>query len=455
MKFFDWFRPGIHIKRWILLGAFGIASISLGISFMLREIYLSLIERLLSVFLIISGCIFIYFSVKYIVKTFFHAISNSGFKISLDADRLSSMLYEKRILINGPKIVAIGGGTGLSTMLRGLKAYSSNITAIVTVADDGGGSGILRNDLGMLPPGDIRNCILALADTEPIMEQLLQYRFRDGMLKGQNFGNLFLAAMDGISSSFEEAVHRMSDVLAVTGKVLPVTLDDIKLCAELEDGFVICGESNIGKHNTFHKGRIKRVFLEPQNVKPLQEAIDAILEADVILFGPGSLYTSIIPNLLVEGICDSIRKSNAIKMYICNVMTQPGETDGYSAYDHIEAIEKHSYKGVLDCCVVNTADIPEELKKKYMDDGAETVKVDGERINKAGIKIVSGEYAKINNNYVRHDPEKLAATIVDIVAERVLARDKKRIIDYYYIKDRLRKAKYEYVDSGNIAVGKR
>ncbi|HHW49414.1 MAG TPA: YvcK family protein [Clostridiaceae bacterium] len=455
MKFFEWLRPGMRIKRWLLLGIFGIASISLGISFMLREIYLSLIERLLSMFLIISGCIFIYFSVKYIARTFFNAISKSGFRISLDADRLSSMLYEKRILINGPKIVAIGGGTGLSTMLRGLKAFSSNITAIVTVADDGGGSGILRNDLGMLPPGDIRNCILALADTEPIMEQLLQYRFRDGMLKGQNFGNLFLAAMDGISSSFEEAVRRMSDVLAVTGKVLPVTLENIQLCAELDDGFIICGESNIGMHHTFHKGRIKRVFLEPRNASPLQEAIDAILEADVIVLGPGSLYTSILPNLLVEGICDAIKKSNAIKMYVCNVMTQPGETEGYSAFDHVEAIEKHSYKGIVEYCIVNTADIPEDLKKKYMDDGAETVKVDRDRISKAGIKIVSGEYAKITNNYVRHDPEKLAATIVDIVAERVLARDKKRIIDYYYIKDRLRKAKYEHTDNGHVAAGKR
>jgi len=185
MRFIEWFRPGIKIKRWIVLGITGIACISLGLSFLITEIYLSMEKIVLSVLLMLAGCVFVFFSIRYTTKTFIKIISDSGFKFSLDADRLSDLLYEKRILIKGPKIVAIGGGTGLSTMLRGLKSYSSNITAIVTVADDGGGSGILRQDLGMLPPGDIRNCILALADTEPIMEKLLQYRFEDGILKGQ------------------------------------------------------------------------------------------------------------------------------------------------------------------------------------------------------------------------------------------------------------------------------
>lgn len=440
MKFSDWFRPGIRIKRWLLLAVFGIACISFGLSFMVKEIYMSFVERVLSLFLILSGCIFIFISVKYVVKTFFHAISYSGFKISLDSDRLSGMLYEKRILIKGPKIVAIGGGTGLSTMLRGLKAYSSNITAVVTVADDGGGSGVLRHDLGMLPPGDIRNCILALADTEPILEQLLQYRFQDGMLKGQNFGNLFLAAMDGISKGFEEAVHKMSDVLAVTGRVLPVTLEDVKLSAELEDGCLISGESSIGEHSEFHKGKIKRVFLEPGNAKPLQDVLDAIAEADVVLMGPGSLYTSIIPNLLVEGVCDSIKKSGAIKIYVCNVMTQPGETEGYSVNDHIKTLEAHSYEGLIDFCIVNNADIPEELKEKYRQDGAETVRIDKDAIYKNGVRLIEGDYVSIKNSFIRHDTNKLAETILDLIAETVLVNDKKRILDYYYIKDRLRKS---------------
>lgn len=440
MKFRDWIRPGIRIKRWLLLGAFGIACISFGLSFMLREIYISLVERVLSIFLILSGCVFIGLSVWYVVKTFFHAISHSGFKISLDADRLSGLLYEKRILIKGPKIVAIGGGTGLSTMLRGLKAYSSNITAVVTVADDGGGSGMLRQDLGMLPPGDIRNCVLALADTEPILQQLLQYRFQEGMLKGQSFGNLFLAAMDGISQNFEEAVHKMSDVLAVTGRVLPVTLQDVKLCAEFEDGCVICGESQIGDHSDEHGGRIKQVYLNPQNAVPLQEVLDAIAEADIVVLGPGSLYTSIIPNLLVDGVCEALKKSNAIKVYVCNVMTQPGETEGYSVWDHISVLEKHSFPGIVDYCIANTADIPDEYKVKYWNDKAETVRVDREPIREAGVRLIEGDYVSIKNEYIRHDPQKLAATVVDLVAEAVLSRDKKRIIDYYYVKDRLRKS---------------
>ena len=253
------------------------------------------------------------------------------------------------LLIKGPKIVAVGGGTGLSTMLRGLKAFTSNITAVVTVADDGGGSGVLRQELGMLPPGDIRNCILALADTEPLMEQLLQYRFRGGKLNGQNFGNLFLAAMDGISSSFVEAVKRMSDVLAVTGRVLPVTLNDVTLCAELEDGSIVCGESQIGNRRQFNRCRIRRVYLEPSDAEPLDDVIDAINQADVIVLGPGSLYTSILPNLLVRGICPAIKRSSAIKIYVCNVMTQPSETEEYNVSDHIRALEEHSCRGSSIC----------------------------------------------------------------------------------------------------------
>jgi len=441
MKIADWLRPGMRIKRWLLLGMIGIIFISLGLAFLVRKANVRPFEITLAVSLIISGCFLIFISVKFVAKTLFHAISNGGFRISLDADRLSSLLYEKRILINGPKIIAIGGGTGLSTMLRGLKEYSSNITAVVTVADDGGGSGVLRQDLGMLPPGDIRNCVLALADTEPIMQQLLQYRFKDGMLKGQSFGNLFLAAMDGISSSFEEAVRKMCDVLAVTGKVLPVTLDNVQLCAELEDGVIICGESNISKHNEIHPGKIKKVFLEPQPTKPLQEVLDAISEADIIVLGPGSLYTSIIPNLLVNGICDALMNSDALIVYVCNVMTQPGETDGYSVMDHVSAIERHSFKGIIDCCIVNTADIPDNLMKKYNADGAEMVRLDMELLNKAGVKVITGDYISINNNFIRHNPQKLAATIVELVAENVLSKDNKRSIDYYYVKDRLEKTK--------------
>lgn len=443
MKLKEWFRPGLHIKRWLLLGIIGVGCISAGVSIFVRVVQISLFQSLLTALPVILGGILILVAARHLARTVLGAINSSTFGLSLDSEKLSNLLYDKRILIKGPKIVAIGGGTGLGTMLRGLKVYSSNLTAVVTVADDGGGSGMLRQELGILPPGDIRNCVLALADTEPILEQLLQYRFQDGTLKGQSFGNLFLAAMDGISSSFEEAVRKMSDVLAVTGRVLPVTLDNVMLCAELEDGCVICGESKIGTHGSFHRGKIKRVYLEPSGTKPLQEVLDAISEADIIVLGPGSLYTSIIPNLLIKGICPAIKKSKALKVYVCNVMTQPSETEGYSVSAHISALEEHSFKGIIDCCIVNNASIPSELREKYKIDGAEQVIIDRDKIAEAGIRLIDGDYVTTRNNYVRHDPQKLAETVIELVAETVLAKDRRRIIDYYYIKDRLKKSAKE------------
>lgn len=277
---------------------------------------------------------------------------------------------------NETKVVVIGGGTGLSTMLRGLKQYTSHITAIVTVGDDGGGSGKLREDLGMLPPGDIRNCILALADTEPLMEDLLQYRFTEGSLKGQCFGNLFLAAMAGISENFEDAVQKMSSVLAVKGKVLPVTLDDMKLVAELENGEIIEGESKIPSEVIVRKTRIKKLAIKPIDAKPLEEAIKAINNADVIIMGPGSLYTSIIPNLLVKGIPEAICKSPAKKVYISNVMTQPGETDGFKVSNHLKVLMDYGVAGNIDYVIANNGIIPPDIKEKYARENAELVVLD-------------------------------------------------------------------------------
>ncbi|MGB9779742.1 gluconeogenesis factor YvcK family protein [Caldanaerobacter sp.] len=313
-----------------------------------------------------------------------------------------------------PRIVAIGGGTGLSTMLRGLKLFTTNITAVVTVTDDGGGSGILREDLGILPPGDIRNCILALANTEPTMEQLLQYRFTEGMLKGQSFGNLFLAAMIGISNSFEEAVKRMSEVLAVSGKVLPVTVEDVRLIAELENGTIIKGESKIPEIQQKENSRIKRIYLEPSPAAPFEEVLVDILNAEAIVLGPGSLYTSVIPNLLVDGICDAIETSKAIKIYVCNIMTQPGETLGYTATDHIKALFDHGLKS-LDYVIVNKGEIPEEYKKRYIKDMSEPVRYDKEEIEKMGIKVVEEDLVAVRKEYIRHDEQKLAEVIIDLI----------------------------------------
>ncbi len=316
-----------------------------------------------------------------------------------------------------PKVVAIGGGTGLSILLRGLKKFTSNITAIVTVADDGGGSGKLREDLGMLPPGDIRSCILALANTEPKMEKLLQYRFTEGSLKGQNFGNLFIAAMNEIYGSFEKAVKETCNVLAVTGKVLPMTLENVTLCAVLENGDVLKGESRIPVETIKAGSRIDYIYMEPKISYPLEESVEAINDADVIVLGPGSLYTSVIPNLLVNNIVDTINNAKAPKVYIANVMTQPGETDGYDVLDHVNAILKHSTKDFLDYVIANTEEIPFEILEKYVMDGSQPVLLgrDHEKILKSmNIKLIGEKLVDIKNEYIRHDNMKLSKIIMDI-----------------------------------------
>lgn len=319
---------------------------------------------------------------------------------------------------HGPKIAAIGGGHGLSNMLRGLKQFTENISAIVTVADDGGGSGMLRQDLGMPPPGDIRNCLEALANTEPLMSELMRFRFKDGSLAGQSFGNLFLAALNEISPSFDAAVSRMSEVLAITGRVLPVTTADVQLEAEFENGASVVGESKIFYCKKKEDCRITRVRLIPEHTKALPEALAAIREADMILLGPGSLYTSIIPNLLVDGIVDAIRESDALKVYVANVMTQEGETEGYTVSDHIAAIFEHSARGLFELCLTNSSPIPKGVAARYAEEGAEQLRIDEKRCTEMGVELINRPIATVENGYVRHHPGHLARELILLHAER-------------------------------------
>ena len=314
----------------------------------------------------------------------------------------------------GPRIVVIGGGTGLSTMLRGLKTYTENITAIVSVSDDGGGSGVLREDLGMLPPGDIRNCITALANTEPTMMELMNYRFPEGINKGQSFGNLFLAALNGITGSFEEAVTRMNEVLAVTGKVLPVTNANVNLVADFENGASVVGESKIAAKKKQQNCRIHKVRLEPERPKALPHAIDAILSADMIILGPGSLYTSIIPNLLVDGIVQALEQSKAPKIYVLNIMTQDGETEGYTAFDHLNALLQHSAPHLVDACIYNTAPVPDPIQARYKTEDAEPVEMDMQRFREAGVEMYGFPLIAGGSQLARHDPALLAQAVVNV-----------------------------------------
>lgn len=439
MSLMEWFRAGIKVKRWISFGITGVLLIVFAMIELVRNWLYNINYKLFWLFLIVVGIFTISIAITEGIKSVMLLVNKGQLNLSLDSRKLGSLIYEKRLLVKGPKIVVVGGGTGLSTMLRGLKYYTSNIAAIVTVADDGGGSGDLREDLGILPPGDIRNCILALADTEPLMKELLQYRFPEGKLKNQSFGNLFLAAMDGISENFEDAVRKMSSVLAVTGKVIPVTLDDMILKAVLENGNVIEGESMIPKEALNQKSPIKRIFIEPENAKPLEEALNVIQNADAIILGPGSLYTSVIPNLLVKDIRKAIKNSDAIKIYVSNIMTQPGETDNYTVSDHINAIKNHcDGERLVDYVVVNNGEIDSELKEKYLSGGAQFVKTDEKALRKRLIGIIEGDFVAIKNDLIRHDTEKLAAILIETIMERKLLYDRKKIIEYFYLSERLK-----------------
>lgn len=443
MRFTDWLKPGIKVKRWVIFGVLGVLLIAFGFTELVTHKVYDTYYKVFYVFLNLTGIFVIYIAVTETMKSIIVMINKGYLKVSLDSKKIESLIYEKRLLVKGPKIVVIGGGTGLSTMLRGLKYYTSNITAIVTVGDDGGGSGDLREDLGMLPPGDIRNCILALADTEPLMHDLLQYRFQDGRLKNQSFGNLFLAAMAGISDNFEDAVQKMSSVLAVTGKVVPVTLDDMQLVAILENGETVCGESQIPEEVIKQNSKIKRLMINPEDAEPLPEALQAIREADAVVIGPGSLYTSVVSNLLVKKMSTAVRRSDALKIYISNIMTQPGETDDFTVSDHLKIIRKYGGRDIVDCVIANSGQLADEVKEQYLEDNSIPVKVDEKEIKDLGVDLVLSNIAKVKNNAVKHDSEKLAEVLIDTVMEKKLLYDKKKIFEYMYLSQRIKEREKE------------
>ena len=409
-----WLIPGLEIKRWFALIFLGAGLIIAGILTLsdpvqvytfLKDLKSSVNADVVATISVILGAVLFF---KGWQRT---NLSMLDIHDEKEKENVLETLYRRKKLNKGPKVVAIGGGTGLSMLLRGLKKITNNITAVVTVGDDGGSSGRLREEMGVLPPGDIRNCIAALADDEDLITKLFQYRFDMGEgLKGHSFGNLFLTALCSITGNMVRAVRESSNVLSIRGRVLPATLDDMKLVAEMEDGRVVHGESSIPEAG----GKIKRLFTEPSDCKALPEVLEAIMNADLIVMGPGSLYTSVIPNLLVKEIAHAVAKAKAKKIYVCNIMTQPGETDNYSVSSHVNAILTHAgTKDVLDAVLVNNS-IPKNISRAYAEHKSFPVVLDNENLNPTGIKLVSAkllEEEKSKNGLVRHSSSRVARSV--------------------------------------------
>lgn len=406
-----WLYPGIKVKRWLLISLLGVLVVWLGAIFTTKPF--ALVHSL--------GFVVIFCGVTLIVISMGKMIVSLITLFLPEGEReLVNILYQRRYLERGPKIVAIGGGHGLSHLLLGLKEYTSNITAIVTVADSGGSSGRLREEFNIVAPGDIRNCLVALADAPALMGKLFQFRFsKESQLQGHNFGNLFLTAMVQLTNGdFEQAVKECSKVLAIRGKVVPATVSNVHLIAEYMDGTRTEGEAKIPKANA----KIKRLYLTPEDSEPTGEALEAIANADIIVLGPGSLYTSIIPNLIIKGMSEAIAKASAFKIYVCNVMTQQGESDEFSASDHVKAIVAHANINVVDACIVNNAVAPPDALGRYEHEHSFPVKADSEKIKDMGYRVVATDLLSVTD-YVRHDSAKLTKALIKLIeTHRVIKR---------------------------------
>ncbi len=395
--------PGLGVKRWLLLGATGISLCSIGLAFLMRKLFSLGFPDFLPLYL--EGVFMLVLGVAVLALAVYGLYRSVGPLVlaSKTIDGLADAIYTRRSREKGPRIVVIGGGTGLSRLLRGMKAHSDNLTAVVSVGDNGGSSGRLREELGVPPPGDFRNCLVALSDSEPLVRELFQYRFdRGNGLRGHSFGNLFIVAMTDITQNFEEALSHSSKVLAVRGDIIPATAASLTLSAELKDGAVVHGESQIGESG----GAVERLMIEPADARASLSAVDAIRDSDVVVLGPGSLYTSVLPNLLVGGITEALKKSESLKIYVCNVATQKGETDGYRVEDHLEAIQAHTFDNIVDYVIANSR--PIDFGDRFL---GETVVSDGRPVRHA--KIVFRDVIDTAHP-VGHDSANLARSIIEL-----------------------------------------
>ena len=431
LSLLKWLYPGMRVKRWMLLTLFGLVLVVAGIALAVNigwSDYLEHLDDLVGwIFAktsldtsdpkisLLMGFALISLGLLLVFVSYFQFNRSVLTTVAPEArEDLADRIFQRRSLAQGHRIVVIGGGTGLSTMLRGLKERTSNIVAIVTVTDNGGSSGRLSQQMGVLPPGDLRNCLVALSDSEPTLASLFQFRFDEDHegLAGHSFGNLFIAAMTEIyKGNYEQAIAATSKVLAIRGKVYPSTTQNVMLLGEMEDGTIIEGETQIAHHPL----PIKRMYLRPENTRPLPEALEAIRLADAIIMGPGSVFTSIVPNFLVDGIADAVGKSKAVKIYVCNVMTQPGETDNFTASDHLRALAEHAPgKRLFDYALINKEQPGPEILERYEKYGQKFVVPDVDAIKAMGYTPVAVNLIS-QTDIVRHDPARLTEEIYRII----------------------------------------
>lgn len=437
----QWFKASSKMKRWMFLILIGIILACYGLAkiLVMKEISFQEVGKVIAIFVV--GFVSIVLGLIFLNKRTLEILVESTDDRMENKKNVNvkSLIFDKTVYDQGPNIVVIGGGTGLNTVLTGLKNYTSNLTAIVTVSDYGEMTTNSRKELEMLPLGDIKDSIISLANQENEMGKLFNYEFSKGKLKGLCFSDIYFSAMREINGNFEDSVMKSSEILNIVGKVMPVTLDEMKIVAELANGYVVEEKSRIPEVVSDKITKISRILLNPSNCRPAPGVIEAIKKADCIIIGPGSLYTNVIPNLLVNGVTKAIKESTAIKVYISNIMTEPGQTDNYSVSDHLNALIEHCGTGVVDYCIYDTGEIIPEFIKKYNLEGQDLVDQD---INKVkGIKFLQRNLSMISNDFIRHDPSLVASSIIELICDDLRYQDKQNDPQYLMLNTKLREDK--------------
>lgn len=440
--FFRWFKSGAKMKRWIVTILIGVTLCCYGMMKILTGKELEFMELAKIIFTFVVGFVLLIVGIISIQKrTLELLVAESDDRNSKKDTDVKSLIFNKKVYNQGPKIVAIGGGTGLNSVLKGLKHYTDNITAIVTVSDYGEQVSDSRKMLETMPLDDIKQSLIALSANEDAMAGILNYKFNTGKLKSLSFGDIYLLGMKELYGDFAESIKQSKEVLNITGKVLPVTLEEIKICAELEDGTIIENREKIEEEVTSRISKISRIFINPTSCKPAPGVLEAIAEADAIIIGPGSLYTNVIPNLLVKGVTKAIKESKAFKIYISNLMTEPGQTDTYSLSDHIKAIKEHVGEGVIEYCIYDTGEIIPEFIRKYNMEGQDLVEVDVSKAKAEGINLMQRDISCVTDGYVRHNPDAIAASIIQLICDDLKFNDMQNNTQYMILNDKLKDAK--------------